>query len=269
MKARSIRFWALMSFFFAFFLILSLNGCSQQSSLFQHKVFEHENHSLPYRILFPDDFDPAQEYPLILFLHGSGERGNDNEKQLVHGGSFFAADTNRQNFPAVVVFPQCPTESYWANVNFSYDPDGNRSFSFNPAGEPTIPLLLTMKLVDSLLNENWVEKERIYVGGLSMGGMGTFELLYRRPEFFAAAFPICGGGNPDLINEKVRSVEIWAFHGQDDAVVPPELSEDMIEAFLQAGAKARLTLYPGVGHNAWDYAFPEPDLLPWLFSVRR
>jgi predicted peptidase len=252
-----------------FFLSHCLNVYSQHTGLFQDKAFEHENHSLPYRILFPDDFDPAQQYPLILFLHGSGERGNDNEKQLVHGGSFFAADTNQQKFPAVVVFPQCPTESYWSNVDFSYDHENKRSFSFNPAGEPTLPMQLVMQLLDSLLNENWVDTKRIYLGGLSMGGMGTFELLYRKPEIFAAAFPICGGGNPDLINEKVSSVEVWAFHGQDDAVVPPELSEIMIDAFFRAGAKARLTTYPGVGHNAWDYVFPEPDLLPWLFSVRR
>lgn len=252
-----------------FFLSNCLIVYGQHTGLFQHKVFAHENQSLPYRILFPDDFDPALPYPLILFLHGSGERGNDNEKQLIHGGSFFSADTNRQNYPAIVLFPQCPTDSTWDNVSFSYDSDGKRLFSFNPAGEPTLPLQLVMQLLDSLLNESWVDTKRIYLGGLSMGGMGTFELLYRKPEIFAAAFPICGGGNPNLINEKVSSVEVWAFHGQDDTVVPPELSENMINAFLQAGAKARLTLYPGVGHNAWDFVFPEPDLLPWLFSVHR
>lgn len=258
-----------MCFMSAFFLILSLNVYSQHTDLYQQVIFEHEDQALPYRILFPDDFDPAKEYPLILFLHGAGERGNDNKKQLVHGASFFAADTNRQNYPAIVLFPQCPTDSTWDNVSFSYDSDGKRLFSFNPAGAPTLPLQLVMQLLDSLLNERWVDTERIYLGGLSMGGMGTFELLYRKPEIFAAAFPICGGGNPDLINEEVSSVEVWAFHGQDDTVVPPELSENMIDAFLQAGVKARLTLYPGVGHNAWDFVFLEPDLLPWLFSVHR
>jgi predicted peptidase len=132
-----------------------------------------------------------------------------------------------------------------------------------------MPLKLVMQLLDSLLKMNWVDNDRIYLGGLSMGGMGTFELLYRKPEIFAAAFPICGGGNPEMINKKVSSVEIWAFHGQDDTVVPPELSVKMINALEKAGSNTRLSLYPGVGHNAWDNVFIEPGLLPWLFSVHR
>lgn len=242
---------------------------AQVASHFEPKIYQINSDSMPYRIMFPRNFDPLLKYPLILFLHGAGERGNNNESQLVHGARFFASDTNRQNYPSIVLFPQCPADSYWANVSFSYDPAGKRSFSFNPAGEPTLPLQLVMQLLDSLLKESWVDTERIYLGGLSMGGMGTFELLYRKPDIFAAAFPICGGGNPDLINEKVKSVEVWAFHGQDDPVVVPELSERMIDALLLTGAKARLTKYPGVGHNAWDFVFLEPDLLPWLFSVRR
>ncbi|MBE0662731.1 MAG: dienelactone hydrolase family protein [Bacteroidales bacterium] len=236
---------------------------------FEPRVYHNNIDSLPYRIMFPENFDPLLKYPLILFLHGAGERGNNNESQLIHGGRFFASDTNRQNYPSIVVFPQCPADSYWANVNFSFDPEGKRSFSFDPSGEPTLPLQLVMQLLDSMLNQSWVDKDRFYLGGLSMGGMGTFELLYRKPEVFAAAFPICGGGNPDLINEKVKSVEIWAFHGQDDPVVLPELSVKMIAAVEKAGSKTKLTLYPDVGHNAWDHVFLEPELLPWLFSVRR
>jgi predicted peptidase len=125
---------------------------------------------------------------------------------------------------------------------------------------------LTIGLLDSLLQEDWVDKQRVYVGGLSMGGMGTFELLYRMPEVFAAAFPICGGGNPEMISEKVSDVSVWAFHGEVDPVVPSELSVEMLTAYLKAGVSVKLTLYPGVGHNAWDYAFQEPGLLPWLFS---
>jgi predicted peptidase len=252
-----------------FFLSNCLNVYSQHSDLFQHKAFGHEDQILLYRILFPDNFDPSLKYPLILFLHGSGERGSDNEKQLVHGGSFFMADTNRKNFPAIVVFPQCPPNNDWANLDSYYDPNGTRTFSFNPSGKPTTPMQLTIKLLDSLINENWIDSYRVYVGGLSMGGMGTFELLYRKPEVFAAAFPICGGGNPKVINDEIRNVEVWAFHGEVDQVVPPELSEKMIEAYLKAGSKAWLTIFPDVGHNAWDFVFTEPELLPWLFSVRR
>jgi predicted peptidase len=242
---------------------------AQPGNYYEPKVYHINSDSLPYRIMFPENFDPLLKYPLILFLHGAGERGNNNESQLVHGARFFASDTNRRNHPAIVIFPQCPADNYWANVNFSYDPDGRRTFSFDPSGEPTMPLKLVMQLLDSLLKMNWVDNDRIYLGGLSMGGMGTFELLYRKPEIFAAAFPICGGGNPEMINKKVSSVEIWAFHGQDDTVVPPELSVKMINALEKAGSNTRLSLYPGVGHNAWDNVFIEPGLLPWLFSVHR
>lgn len=267
LKTYLIRF--VVTFSLTGLTILCLDVYSQHFELYQYEAFKSENQTLPYRILFPDNFNPLQEYPLILFLHGSGERGSDNEKQLVHGGSFFASDTIRERFPAVVVFPQCPAESYWDNVIYSYEPDGSRTFRFNPDREPTIPMKLVIKLLDSLLNENWVDKERIYLGGLSMGGMGIFELLYRKPEIVAAAFPICGGGNPEVINDEIRNVEVWAFHGQVDPVVPSELSEKMIEAYLKAGSNARLTIFPDVGHNAWDYVFIEPALMPWLFSVRK
>lgn len=250
----------------AFLLFSFMVSNAQPSALYNPEVFISENDTLPYRILFPENFDVDGNYPLILFLHGAGERGNDNEKQLVHGSGFFANDENRTSFPAVVVFPQCAENSYWAGVGFGMNDEGKRTFSFNPSGEPTPPMKLTIGLLESLLQEDWVDKQRVYVGGLSMGGMGTFELLFRMPEVFAAAFPICGGGNPEMISEKVSDVSIWAFHGEEDPVVPSELSVEMLTAYLKAGVSVKLTLYSGVGHNAWDYAFQEPGLLPWLFS---
>lgn len=251
------------------FLYINAPVLGQAKDHFIARTYNSSGNTLPYRILFPDSFDPEQKYPLILFLHGAGERGDDNARQLVHGGDFFAADSNRRNFPAVIVFPQCQENTYWANVKIHYQQDGSRSFSFDPSGEPTIPMQLTISLLDSLLGEAWVDQSRVYIGGLSMGGMGTFEMLYRMPQIFAAAFPVCGGSNPEMINEAVNKVQVWAFHGTDDGVVKPELSEKMIEAYIKAGAHAWLTLYPGVGHNAWDYVFQDPDLLPWLFSVQK
>lgn len=241
----------------------------QAADRFLAKTHTSGGNTLLYRILYPDNFNPELKYPLILFLHGAGERGSDNTKQLVHGGDFFAADTNRLRFPAVIVFPQCPADYYWANVQFEFEPDGKRNFIFDPAGKPTVPMQLTISLLDSLLSQKWLDKSRVYVGGLSMGGMGTFELLYRMPQVFAAAFPVCGGNNPNMINKEVSKVQVWAFHGTDDTVVRAELSEKMIDAYMKAGSVAWLTLFPGVGHNAWDYVFKDPNLLPWMFSVHR
>jgi len=248
-------------------LIFSVTALlAQQPNYYKSDFFITAQGTLPYRIMLPENFDPSVSYPLIFFLHGAGERGNDNEKQLVHGASFFASAENRKEFPAIVVFPQCAEGDFWANVKFHFDEDGNRSFSFDPSGEPTPSMGLAIQLLESLLERDYVGKQKVYVGGLSMGGMGTFELLYRMPEVFAAAFPICGGGNPDMINEKVKNVKVWAFHGEDDAVVVPELSLTMVEAYKNTGVDVKLTIYPGVGHDSWNNAFKEPELLDWLFS---
>jgi len=124
-------------------------------------------------------------------------------------------------------------------------------------------------LLDSLANSKNVNSKRIYIGGLSMGGMGTFELLWHKPGFFAAAFPICGGGNPESVKLYAKKFPVWIFHGDKDPAVPVSNSRLMNNALKKAGAKVKYTEYPGVGHNSWDNAFAEPDLLPWLFKQKR
>lgn len=256
---------------FLCFMVLSffLSANAQTTDFYKGDKLFTPNGNLPFRIMLPEGFDEAYSYPLIFFLHGAGERGNDNVKQLMHGASFFASAENRKEFPAIVVFPQCAEGDFWANVKFHSDEDGSRSLTFDPAGEPTPSMALAITLLESLLERDYVDKQKVYVGGLSMGGMGTFELLYRMPEVFAAAFPICGGGNPDMINEAVKQVNVWAFHGEEDRVVPPDLSVKMVEAFQRAGVPVKLTLYPGVGHDSWNNVFEEPEFLNWLFSNKR
>lgn len=233
---------------------------------FQKYHFEKEGFILPYRILYPENFNTDQKYPLIVFLHGAGERGTDNEKQLMHGSEFFIHHNQTGIDPAVVIFPQCPEEFYWAAVKFEFHDDGNRSFIFTPDKDPTPPLETVMGLIDSLSKTSWSDNERFYLGGLSMGGMGTFELLFRMPNTFAAAFPICGGGNESVIAPALAKVPMWIFHGEADAVVPAAYSLNMVDALKKAGGMPKLTIYPGVGHNAWDEVFKEPELLKWLFS---
>lgn len=257
-------------YFFLIQLLSALFPCLKaQSSLYEKHVFHHNDFVLPYRLMLPANFDPGKTYPLIVFLHGAGERGNDNEKQLVHGSSFFSTVANRADFPAIVLFPQCPENMYWASVDFIFDLNGKRSFSFQPQRDPTQALLATIHLIDSVINLPFADKDRVYLGGLSMGGMGTFELLYRIPDRFAAAFPVCGGGDPNTVAAWAKKVPVWIFHGAIDAVVPVELSINMFEAARKTGAQPGLTVYPDVNHNAWDYVFREKDLLPWLFSKRR
>ena len=250
-------------------LIFSISAQAQDMDVFQKKLYLNQGDTLPYRIMYPPDFNETGKYPLLLFLHGAGERGNDNEKQLVHGASFFADPSNRKDYPAIVVFPQCPENDWWARVEDSVDPDGKRIFTFSSKGSPNPAMRLVLDLLDELVNTSYIDADRVYLGGLSMGGMGTFDLLTLRPKTFAAAFPICGGGNPRNARKISRVTSFWIFHGAEDDVVDPEYSKVMAEALKKRNGKVKLTIYPGTSHNSWDKAFSEPELLSWVFSNRR
>ena len=181
----------------------------------------------------------------------------------------FANPSNRQRFPAIVIFPQCPRTDFWSRIN--RDPDKKDSLnglSF-PADQPVGKSLgLVISLMDSLVEHKIADKKRLYAGGLSMGGMGVFEILWRKPGFFAAAFPICGGGNPAKTTSYGKKLPVWIFHGDNDQSVRVSHSRLMYRALQNARARVRYTEYPGVGHNSWDNAFKEPELLPWLFAQK-
>jgi predicted peptidase len=251
-------------------LYVTAISLAQDSSLYEKKEFIRDNDTLRYRILYPQDYKATKKYPLILLLHGAGERGNDNKAQLIHGSTLFTDPANRQQYPAIVIFPQCPRNDFWARI----DRDPNRKDSLNglyfPSERPIGKSLgLVSQLLDSLVAAKKVNTQKIYVGGLSMGGMGTFEILWRKPGFFAAAFPICGGGDPAKVKEYGRKFPIWVFHGDNDNTVLPSHSRLMVNALKAAGTKVKYTEYPGVGHNSWDNAFKEPDLMKWLFEQKK
>nr|WP_286941536.1 prolyl oligopeptidase family serine peptidase [Allomuricauda sp.] len=252
----------------AFCLIIALLttalAMSQEPSPYKKKVFESERGTMPYRLLLPEDYDATKKYPLVLFLHGSGERGNDNEAQLVHGSGLFLKEDVRKKYPAIVVFPQCAANDSWAKVDVKGE-WGNREFVFFDDAEPTRAMELLEELIDYLKDQYPIDSKRMYVGGLSMGGMGTFELVRRNPRTFVAAFPICGGANPEIA-KKLRKTAWWVFHGEADNVVPPKYSTQMVRALEDVGAEVRYSLYPDVGHDSWTNTFAEPDLLSWLFS---
>lgn len=246
------------------FFGLQLNA--QDLQLYQKENFLSGKDVLPYRVLYPGHFDKAKKYPLVLVLHGSGERGNDNKLQLTHGAKLFVSDEIRKRFPAIVIFPQCPENDYWSNVNREPMRGGRTNFIFREDGEPTPAMRMLIAFIDDLIRKPYIDQKRLYVGGLSMGGMGTFELLSRRPHLFAAAFPICGGGHPNTVKAYAKEVSLWVFHGAQDDVVPIHHSEVMVDALKKASADVRFTVYPEVKHESWERAFAEPDLLPWLFS---
>ncbi|WP_290793836.1 alpha/beta hydrolase-fold protein [Flavihumibacter sp. UBA7668] len=257
----------LLFFIALHFFVTSLPA--QDLSLYEKKTFiSSRGDTLPYRILYPLNYDAGKKYPLILVLHGAGERGNNNESQLTHGGKLFLADSNRTKFPAIVVFPQCPQNSYWAkaNVNRNVTP---YEIKFDYSGVASGPLNAALELTHQLLEGGSVNKKRIYITGLSMGGMGTFEAVFREPKLFAAAAPICGGGNPAMYSKQTAKVPFRIFHGAADAVVNVQLSRDMVTRLKELKAAVLYQEYPGVNHNSWDNSFAEPDFLGWFFSKKK
>lgn len=241
------------------------SGLSSQENLFRPEQFISGGDTLNYRILYPRNFSEEQKYPVVLFLHGAGERGNDNKAQLIHGSELFLEEENRKGFPAIVIFPQVPKDDYWANVTVHRD-SFPLDFDFKNLGEPTPSMAMTISLIDSVAGLRFVDRDRVYVGGLSMGGMGTYEIIARQPQRFAAAFAICGGADPAIAKKYPKGFPIWIFHGEKDNVVPAELSKTMARAINSSGGNAKLSLYPNDNHNSWDSAFAEPYLLSWLFS---
>ncbi|PTX44256.1 phospholipase/carboxylesterase [Christiangramia gaetbulicola] len=252
----------------AILLLMPFGINAQTKEDFKREKFISENDTLNYRVLFPDNFSEDEKYPVVLVLHGAGERGDDNEAQLVHGSDLFLKAETRKNFPAIVIFPQAPKEDYWAKVEVKRDTMPFQ-FDFKNTEAPTKSLNMVMRLMDSVVEQEFVNDQKVYVGGLSMGGMGTYEIIYKKPEMFAAAFAICGGANPEIADSYSEGFNIWIFHGEKDDVVPPRLSKEMARVINHKGGNAKLSLYPNDNHNSWDSAFSEPYLLPWLFSKER
>lgn len=260
-----------MKYHCLFLLLLIVEAAGAQDfDAYEKRLFvSAAGDTLPYRILFPKDYGKDKiKYPLVLFLHGAGERGNDNEKQLTHGARLFLDSIHRTTYPGIVVFPQCAQNAYWSSVKIdrSTSPIG---LDFDYTRAPSSPLLSAIELVRKLMTEERIESSRIYIVGLSMGGMGTFEAVYRNPKLFAAAIPICGGGDTVRYDKRIRKVPFWIFHGDKDAVVGVQHSRAMVRRLKDIKANVRYTEYPGVNHNSWDYAFVEPKFLEWFFSHKR
>lgn len=248
--------------------LVSFLANSQNTSFYLEKTFISEKgDSLLYRIMFPENYQKTKKYPLLLFLHGAGERGRDNKLQLVHGASLFAREDIRQKYPAIVVLPQCPENTSWSFLDLSNRKDKNWSFPFYE--EPLRPLGLVIELLQKLEMEESIDANRLYVSGLSMGGFGAFDLLARMPDKFAAAAPICGGGNAGVVGLYAGNTNLWIFHGALDRVVPVENSRKMFDALKKWKANVLYTEYPDYDHNSWDAVFADPEYLDWMFRQKR
>jgi predicted peptidase len=213
----------------------------------QHKhAFERQINrsvSLQYLLYTPPDYQGRDGWPLVLFLHGRGERGANLDHVKRHGLPRLIEEG--QDFPFVIVSPQCPVTTVW------------------PEQVETLNALL-----DVMLETLKINPARVYLTGLSMGGFGTWHLASRYPERFAAIAPICGGGDWWMF-EALQHLPAWVFHGEADDVVPLAASQRMVDGLRERGADVRFTVYPEVGHNSWDRAYNEAELIPWLLSHSR
>lgn len=207
---------------------------------------------LDYLLFLPEGYKKkdTNRWPLMLFLHGAGERGTNIEKVTVHGPPKLVK--TKKDFPFILVSPQCPDEETW------HDED-------------------LLSLLDHVIAKHRVDTNRIYLTGLSMGGYGTWSLGSKYPERFAALAPICGGGDkiPSLLANKekkaaMKSLGVWAFHGAKDPIVPIEESQRMTNALMRAGCKdVKLTVYPEAGHDSWTETYKNQELYDWFLAHRR
>ena len=213
--------------------------------------------TMPYLLFVPEGYDKTKAYPLVLWLHGGGTRGNNLKLLLAHGDQygigFLARADNQAKYPSFILAPQCPINRLWGN---------------SESDQPTAEMRMVLEILDQVRADYTVDTRRLYVMGMSLGGYGTWDIITRRPMTFAAAVPICGGGDASKA-PLIAKTPIWAFHGNEDELVNVSQSRSMIAALNKAGGQPRYTEYKGVGHNSWERAFKEPDFLSWIFAQMR
>lgn len=233
------------------------------TSLFESGRYVEGNDTLPYRLYRSVKAESSTEaLPLVVFLHGAGERGNDNAMQLFHCIRFFLEDSITSNYPFLLLVPQCPDEQRWVNTDW-------RLPEHQMEEEPTAQMKGVFSLIDCLKACGTIDPERIYICGISMGGFGVWDALQRRPETFAAAIAICGGGDPAYA-DGMKDTPIYVFHGLKDKLVIPQRSEQMAKALRAAGNKqVKYITYSQLGHLCWDKAFSTPGIFHWLFSHKK
>ncbi|MEO1618458.1 MAG: prolyl oligopeptidase family serine peptidase [Planctomycetota bacterium] len=225
----------------ALVILLNTPTLADGPSQSQQRLSATVNVEMNYLLALPKDYETKDSWPLVLFLHGAGERGNDIGLVKKHGPPKLI-DQGKE-FPFVVVSPQCPKDVWWE------------------------PFELT-ELLDHVIKTHKIDEDRIYVTGLSMGGFGTWRLAAHTPERFAAIAPICGGG--DLFStRRFATLPTWAFHGAKDNVVPLERSQEMVDAMKQRGGEPKLTVYPDAGHDSWTATYDNPAFYEWLLTQKR
>ena len=246
---RAVLVWTAMA-------VLGGAGCASMSKQPQALTGQHPQSyvkegdgktRVDYLLYLPKSYPKSRKrWPLMLFLHGAGERGNDLEKVKMHGPPKLIAQEGKE-FPFIIVSPQCPAGGWWSN---------------------DLQIAALNALLDDVVARYRVDADRIYVTGLSMGGFGTWRLACDYPGRFAAIAPICGGGDPARV-ERIKHLPVWVFHGAKDETVPLRASEAMVDALKKAGGNVRFTVYPEAGHDSWTETYNNTELYEWLLKQKR
>lgn len=251
-------------FLILFFLVAASFIAAQAQNTYEYKEFvSTEGQNINYRLLTPRDMKAGKKYPLVIFLHGLGERGSDNELQLKHGGQMFLNPSNQEKYPAYVIFPQCPVTTFWAYQSIP------SSFEELKAEENMTAVFRAVKeMIDQYRAMPSVDASRVYIMGVSMGAMATYDMVSRFPEVFAAAIPICGAVGPGRIGA-AKNVKFRIFHGDADPTVPVECSRRACRELKAAGADVEYFEIAGCGHLSWNPAFNKEDFMQWLFKQKK
>jgi len=224
------------------------------AQLFEARTFvNRKGDVLLYRLLKPLDYDSSKKYPLVVSLPYGGQPATDTIRQIegAAAAEMLSSDLNRKKYPAFLFIPNCPPGSGWGGI-------------------PNYPSVdsLVYEAIQSLDSQFGIDVKRRYVTGISRGGYGTWHFICTRPDLFAAAIPVCGGGDPKLA-QGIVNVPVWAFHGEKDKNVPVSGSRDMISAITKAGGNPKYTEFPDEGHNIWNQVSSTPDLWGWMFAQKR
>ncbi len=231
---------------------------------FRREMYTAEDgFAMPYRLYIPDDYDCGREYPLMLFLHGAGERGDDNEKQLAIGIRHMFWEGSPA-YESIIVAPQVANDHRWADIDWEYGVFNRKLV------KETRELKAAMAILSEVMELCNIDRDRVYVTGISMGGYGTFDAIARHGSVFAAAAPVCGGCDPENDAKANMRIPLWMFHGSADTTVPPVGSRLMYAKIRSMGGdKVRYTEYSGMAHGIWDNAYSDREMVKWLFSQSR
>ncbi len=244
-------------------LITSYHLYKTKSLSFGSKEFSRK---LLYRLYVPEvKLNSDSKYPIVLILHGGNERGSDNKRQIEFIANTFLSRKVQKQHPSFVVIPQCPQGTQWVNTGFVKTPFGHYNQSQIVESEE---MQLVIKTMNQIVSEYPVDISKIYVIGFSMGSTGTWDIITRYPDIFAAAVPISGLSDLST-SHKMKDIPIWAFHGMLDSIAPARLNIEMQKAVQESGGNCKLTLFEKTGHYCVPQAFKNPDLIKWMFSQKK